>query len=70
VWNARAAADNAESAGALLSCTFQVAIAAGAVLGGLIIDALGARAVTLYAAVATLAGATLMFTRGRALEKR
>ncbi|MGE8294825.1 MAG: MFS transporter [Pseudomonas sp.] len=70
VWNARAAADNAESAGALLSCTFQVAIAAGAVLGGLIIDALGARAVILYAAVATLAGAALMFTRGRALERR
>ncbi|CAM2983996.1 major facilitator superfamily transporter [Ectopseudomonas mendocina] len=70
VWNARAAADHAESAGALLSSTFQVAIAAGAVLGGLIIDGFGAKAVILYAAVATLAGAALMFARGRALEER
>lgn len=68
IWNTRAAPDHAESAGALLSSTFQVAIAAGAVLGGLIIDSFGSAGVIVYAAAATLAGATLMFILGRAME--
>lgn len=70
IWNARAAADHAESAGALLSSTFQVAIAAGAVLGGLIIDSLDSQAVIAYAATAAFAGAALMFIRGRAIERQ
>lgn len=70
IWNARAATDHAESAGALLSSTFQVAIAAGAVLGGLIIDSLDSQAVIVYAATAAFAGAALMFTRGRAIERQ
>lgn len=70
IWNARAAADHAESAGALLSSTFQMAIAAGAVLGGLIIDSLGSQAVIVYAATAAFAGTALMFIRGRAIERR
>ncbi|MBZ9665135.1 MFS transporter [Pseudomonas sp. LMG 31766] len=70
IWNARAAADHAESAGALLSSTFQVAIAAGAVLGGLIIDSLDSQAVIVYAATAAFAGAALMFIRGRAIERQ
>ena len=70
VTRARAAADHAESAGALLSSTFQVAIAAGAVLGGLIIDSLDSQAVIVYAATAAFAGAALMFIRGRAIERQ
>lgn len=70
IWNARAAADHAESAGALLSSTFQVAIAAGAVLGGLIIDSLDSQAVIVYAAAAAFAGAALMFIGGRAIERQ
>lgn len=70
IWNARAATDHAESAGALLSSTFQVAIAAGAILGGLIIDGFGSRGVIVYAALATLSGAAMMFTLGRAVESK
>jgi DHA1 family purine ribonucleoside efflux pump-like MFS transporter len=70
IWNARSAPDHAESAGALLSSVFQVAIAAGAVLGGLVIDRFGPAAVFAYAAIAALAGATAMFVLGRAQERR
>jgi predicted MFS family arabinose efflux permease len=70
IWNARAATDHAESAGALLSMTFQVAIAAGAILGGLLIDSFSTLAVIIYAAVAAGAGAALMLVQGRAIERR
>lgn len=70
IWNARAAPDLAESAGALLSSSFQVAIASGAVIGGLLIDGTGPAGVIVYACIAVVLGAGLMLTLGRVVERR
>lgn len=70
VWNARVAPDLAESAGALMAAAFQVAIASGAVVGGLLIDNVGPTGVMTYAAVVVLAGALTILTFGRAHERR
>ena len=64
-WNTQSAPDDAESAGALLVTTFQVAIASGAVFGGLLVDGLGAAGPIAYCAVAVLAGGFGMLTFGR-----
>ncbi|MBU4611744.1 MFS transporter [Achromobacter sp. GG226] len=69
-WTARAAPDHAESAGALQSSTFQVAIATGAVLGGVIVDGLGPRGVLVYMALAAFVAAGVMVVAGRAHEHR
>lgn len=69
IWNARAAPDLAESAGALFSSSFQVAIASGAVLGGLLVDGTGPTGVIVYACIAVVLGATVMLTIGRATER-
>ncbi len=70
IWNARAAPELAESSGALLSSSFQVAIASGAMIGGLLIDGLGPTGVIVYAALAVVAGAGVMLVLGRAAERR
>ncbi|MBB3950605.1 MFS transporter [Aureimonas jatrophae] len=70
IWNARAAPDLAESAGALLSSAFQVAIASGAVIGGLLIDGVGPTGVIVYAAIAVALGAAVILSAGRASERR
>lgn len=62
----RAAGDEAESAGALMLTTFQVAISSGAVLGGLLVDLQGAAGSLLFSAVAALAGATVIATSATA----
>ncbi len=69
IWNARAAPDLAESSGALLSSSFQVAIASGALIGGLLIDGIGPHGVIVYAAAAVVLGAGVMLTLGRAAER-
>lgn len=69
IWNARAAPDLAESAGALLTSAFQVAIASGAVIGGLLIDGVGPVGVIVYSALAVLAGAAVMLVLGRPMER-
>lgn len=51
-WINRAAPDHAESAGGLLLAAFQVAIASGAVFGGLLVDGFGPRGPIGYCAVA------------------
>jgi DHA1 family purine ribonucleoside efflux pump-like MFS transporter len=56
-WMVRISSDEAESAGGLLVAAFQVAIASGAVFGGLLVDSHGALGAIGYAAVATLLGA-------------
>lgn len=64
-WTVRVAADQAEAAGGLLVAAFQVAIAGGAVLGGLLVDHLGALGAVGYLAFATLAGALLVVAAGK-----
>ncbi|PAQ09925.1 MULTISPECIES: MFS transporter [Mesorhizobium] len=49
----RAAPEQAESVGVLMAATFQVAIAAGAIFGGLLVDNAGIASVFAYSAVAT-----------------
>ena len=61
----QAAPDEAESAGALMLTTFQIAISSGAALGGLIVEANGLDGVFAFAAVASLLGTTLIALRGR-----
>lgn len=68
-WNARVAPDQAESAGAMLATSFQVAIASGAVVGGLLVDGMGPVGVIGYALVVILAGALLMLVAGRGREQ-
>ncbi|MGK9050775.1 MFS transporter [Neorhizobium sp. CSC1952] len=60
----RAAPDEAESAGALLLTTFQIAISSGAVLGGVLIDLQGPIGVMSFLGVASLLGASVMVARG------
>lgn len=69
IWIARAAPDHAESGGALLASSFQVAIAVGAVVGGFIIEGIGPRGVIAYTAITVLSGASVMLVSGRALER-
>lgn len=63
-WIVRAAPEQAEGAGGLLVAAFQVAIATGAVGGGLLVDHIGARGGPLFAAVAMTLGAQLVWRRG------
>ena len=62
----QAAADHAESMGALLVSMFQVAITTGAVAGGLLVDGLGADGAIGYCAVAAVAGAVVILGGGAA----
>lgn len=59
----KSAPDEAESAGAIMLTTFQVAISSGAVLGGLLIDLQGPVMVFVFVSVAALLGASLMASR-------
>ncbi len=65
-WNAQAAPDHAESAGALLVTTFQIAIALGAIIGGVLVDMMGTLGAIGYGGIAALAGGVIMlaFARG------
>lgn len=60
-WIVRAAPDAVESAGGLLVATFQVAIASGAIFGGLLVDHAGASGAIGLAVIASLLGAALVF---------
>jgi predicted MFS family arabinose efflux permease len=64
-WTTQAAPDHAESGGALLVTTFQVAIATGAILGGLLVDRLGAPGAVGYCGFAVLIGGIGMLALGR-----
>jgi predicted MFS family arabinose efflux permease len=62
----KAAADEAESAGALMLTTFQIAISSGAVFGGLIVETQGPEGVFAFAGISALLGATLIGLASRA----
>jgi DHA1 family purine ribonucleoside efflux pump-like MFS transporter len=64
-WIVRAAPDQPEGASGLIVAAFQVAIAGGAVLGGLLVDTLGITGVIAFSGLATLAGALLVLALGR-----
>ncbi|WP_332696616.1 MFS transporter [Bosea sp. (in: a-proteobacteria)] len=64
-WMVRTAADHAEAASGLLTAAFLVAIASGAVFGGLLVDHVGGWAPIAYMAAATFAGAVLVLVAGK-----
>ncbi|WP_374656947.1 MFS transporter [Phenylobacterium sp.] len=59
-WMVADAADRAELGGGLLTAAFQVAIASGAVIGGLVVDRFGVLSAPAYCGVACLAGVVLV----------
>ncbi len=64
-WIVRAAPDHPEGASGLIVAAFQVAIAGGAIFGGLLVDNLGATGAIGYCGIATLLGALLVLALGR-----
>lgn len=63
-WIVRAAPDQAEGAGGLLVAAFQIAIASGAIGGGLLVDHIGALGGPTFAVVAISLGTLLTFRHG------
>jgi len=63
-WIVRAAPDHAEGAGGLLVSAFQIAIASGAIGGGLLVDHLGALGGPLFAVVTVSLGTLLALRHG------
>jgi len=63
-WITRAAPDHAESAGGLLVAAFQVAIATGAIGGGLLVDHIGALGGPAFALAAILPGTLVALRHG------
>lgn len=59
-WMVADAPDRAELAGGLLTAAFQVAIASGAVIGGLVVDSFGVLSAAAYCGAACLIGAVLV----------
>jgi multidrug resistance protein len=64
IWIARAAPDQAEGAGGLLVAAFQVAIATGAIGGGLLVDNIGALGGPTFAVVTMTLGTLLALRYG------
>ena len=63
-WIVRAAPDQAEGAGGLLVAAFQIAIASGAIGGGLLVDRIGALGGPSFAVVALTLGSLLTLRHG------
>ncbi len=63
-WIVRTAPDHAEGAGGLLVAAFQIAIASGAIGGGLLVDHMGALGGPLFAAIAVSLGTLLTLRYG------
>jgi len=63
-WIVRAAPDQAEGAGGLLVAAFQIAIASGAIGGGLLVDRIGAQGGPAFALVALTLGTLLTLRHG------
>lgn len=70
-WLVRVAPEEeAESAGGLIVAAFQIAIASGAVFGGLLVDGFGTLGVIAYATVAALVGGTGVLLLGSRSPER
>ena len=63
-WIARAAPDDTEGASGLLVAAFQIAIACGAIGGGLLVDRIGALGGPTFAAVAMALGTLVVLRHG------
>lgn len=63
-WIVRAAPDHAEGAGGLLVAAFQIAIASGAIGGGVLVDQVGALGGTIFATVTLTLGTLLTLRYG------
>jgi len=63
-WIVRAAPDHAEGAGGLLVAAFQIAIASGAIGGGMLVDHVGALGAPAFALVAIALGTLLTLRHG------
>ncbi|WP_394890576.1 MFS transporter [Mesorhizobium sp. AaZ16] len=63
-WTVRAAPDHAEAAGGLLVTAFQIAITAGAIFGGLLVDGFGPLGAVTYAGLAAALGAGIVLAFG------
>lgn len=64
IWIVRAAPDQAEGAGGLLVAAFQIAIATGAIGGGLLVDHIGAYGGPIFAVIAMMSGTLLTLRYG------
>lgn len=64
-WIVRAAPDQAEAASGLIVAAFQIAIAGGAVFGGVLVDHLGVASTIAYCGIGTLLGALLVLASMR-----
>jgi predicted MFS family arabinose efflux permease len=69
-WVTSEASDQAELAGGLLTSTFQVAIAMGAIFGGLLVDRLGALSAPAYCGAGALLAAGLVVALRRGDRRR
>jgi DHA1 family purine ribonucleoside efflux pump-like MFS transporter len=63
-WTVRIAPDHAEAAGGLLVTAFQIAITAGAIFGGLLVDGFGPLGAVTYAGLAAALGAGIVLALG------
>jgi DHA1 family purine ribonucleoside efflux pump-like MFS transporter len=61
-WMARAEPTRLESVGGLQSATFQVAIALGAIIGGLLVDGIGVQTAFIAGGISALLGGALLVT--------
>jgi predicted MFS family arabinose efflux permease len=68
-WISRAEPDRVEAAGGLVVATFQLAIALGAALGGLLLDMTNVRTVFLAGGTAALLGGALLASTRRGLSR-
>jgi predicted MFS family arabinose efflux permease len=68
-WISRAEPDRVEAAGGLVVATFQLAIALGAALGGLLLDTTNVRTVFLAGGTAALLGGALLASTRRGLPR-
>jgi predicted MFS family arabinose efflux permease len=68
-WSARAEPDRKEAAGGLVVAGFQIAIAVGAAVGGLLVDGVGVQSTFIAGGIATMLGGVLLGLSARRTTK-